>query len=91
MEGHITIDVDKNLDDNMNADYIENKIKKLSSYIKGKMKEQENVIINVVVNFNDGKSVCFYEWNVLPLIRVLLENKYYTYTPYEYLKSIQGN
>lgn len=91
MEGHITIDVDKNLDDNMNADYIENKIKKLSSYIKRKMKEQENVIINVVVNFNDGKSVCFYEWNVLPLIRVLLENKYYTYTPYEYLKSIQGN
>ena len=94
MEGEITIWINKNLNDNMSADYIEDKLRKISSYIKKKVKEQNDVTLEVDVNFNDGMRLWFYEKNVVPLISVIPADEYQNvdfYTPYEYLKSIQGN
>lgn len=94
MEGEITIEVNQSLDENISADYIENKLRKISSYIKNKVKEQEDVTVEVSVNFNDGMRLCFYEKNVVPLISVIPVDEYQNinfYTPYEYLKSLQTN
>ena len=94
MEGEITIEVNQNLNDKMSADYIENKLRKISSYIKKKVKEQENVTIEVNVNFNNGMRLWFNDLNVVPLISVIPEDEYQNvdfYTPYEYLQSLQTN
>lgn len=92
MEGEITIEVNQTLNDNMSVDYIESKLRKISSYIKKKVKEQEDVTLNIDVNFNDGMRLWFHELNVVPLISVIPEDECQNvefYTPYEYLQSLQ--
>lgn len=94
MEGEIEIWINQNLNDNMSADYIENKLRKISTYIRKKVKEQEDVTVQVNVRFKDGMTLWFYEKNVVPLIKETSYDVYQnaeSYTPYEYLKSLQTN
>ena len=90
LEGEIRIDVDVNLNEVINKEYIENKLREILKYIKKKINEQEDEIsIEIDVYFNNGVRLWFYDRNVLPIIytKTGVENEE-TYTPYEYMNKI---
>ena len=72
---------------------MEEKNKEIISYIKSKVKAQEDVIVEVYVDFKDDMRLSFYYLNALPNISVIPMNRFEQvekYMPYEYLQSLQN-
>lgn len=97
MDGHIFIKVNKNLADELNKNYIEDKLRVISSYIKSITKKEDDVKLTVIVDFDDGRQLWFYYMNVLPLIREHNGELVYhsgdaeveSYSPYEYMERLE--
>ena len=87
----------KDIADELNKNYIEDKLRVISSYIKSITKKEDDVKLTVIVDFDDGRQLWFYYMNVLPLIREHNGELVYhsgdaeveSYSPYEYMERLE--
>lgn len=93
INGGVQITLDQDLDSVLNKQYIEEKLRKISTYLKKKCNMDEDVLIEVEVNFNKGLQLWFYHRNALPLIRDITKENYNeeSCNPYEYLERQEIN
>ncbi len=98
MDGNVFIKVNKNLADVLSKDYIENKLRVISSHIKSITKKEDGVSLTVTVDFNDVRQLWFFHMNVLPLVREhngeLIyysgDAKVESYSIYEYMERLES-